>query len=125
MRKQFPFEKLDVWQDARRLVASVYERTQTFPKAELYGMTSQVNRAAVSVANNLAEGSVRASLKDQAHFSNQAYSSLMETASDMIIATDLGFISADQSDPILSAAYDLSVRINNLRESQLRRFQSS
>ncbi len=124
MRKQFPFEKLEVWQDARKLVGAVYEQTQSFPKAELYGMTSQVNRAAVSVANNLAEGSVRASLKDQAHFSNQAYSSLMETASDMIISTDLGFISEEKSEVVLNAAYDLSVRINNLRESQLRRFQS-
>jgi len=125
MRKQFPFEKLEVWQDARKLVGAFYERTSSFPKAELYGMTSQINRAAVSVANNLAEGSVRASLKDQAHFSNQAYSSLMETASDMIIATDLGFIESEQSDAVLNAAFDLSVRINNLRESQIRRSQAS
>lgn len=125
MRKQFPFEKLEVWQDARRLVGAVYEQTSTFPKAELYGITSQINRAAVSVANNLAEGSVRASLKDQAHFSNQAYGSLMETASDMIIATDLGFIPPEKSDAVLDAAFDLSVRINNLRESQLRRSQTS
>ncbi|HEY1080747.1 MAG TPA: four helix bundle protein, partial [Prosthecobacter sp.] len=90
MRKQFPFEKLEVWQDARRLVGAVYQETKDFPKSELYGMTSQINRAAVSVANNLAEGAARASMKDQAHFSNQAYGSLMETASDLIIATDLG-----------------------------------
>ena len=125
MRKQFPFEKLEVWQDARRLVGAVYEQTSSFPKAELYGITSQINRAAVSVANNLAEGSVRASLKDQAHFSNQAYGALMETASDMIIATDLGFIPPEKSDAVLDAAFDLSVRINNLRESQLRRSQTS
>lgn len=125
MRKQFPFEKLEVWQDARRLVGSVYKITRTFPKSELYGMTSQINRASVSVANNLAEGSVRVSLKDQAHFSNQAYSSLMETASDMIIANDLGFVASEESDEILNAAYDLSVRINNLRDSQLRRISAS
>ncbi|SKA96512.1 four helix bundle protein [Prosthecobacter debontii] len=125
MRKQFPFEKLEVWQDARRLVGAVYEQTSSFPKAELYGITSQINRAAVPVANNLAEGSVRASLKDQAHFSNQAYGSLMETASDIIIATDLGFIPQEKADAVLDAAFDLSVRINNLRESQLRRSQVS
>lgn len=125
MRRQFPFEKLEVWQDARRLVGVVSEQTSTFPKAELYGSTSQINRAALSLANNLAEGSVRASLKDQAHFINQAYGSLMETASDIIIATDLGFISTEKSDAVLDAAFDLSVRINNLRESQLRRSQTS
>lgn len=125
MRKQFPFEKLEVWQDARRLVGVVYNTTRTFPTSELYGMTSQNNRASVSFANNLAEGSVRVSLKDQAHFSNQAYSSLMETASDMIIANDLGFVTGEKSDEILNAAYDLSVRINNLRESKLRRISAS
>lgn len=121
MRKQFPFEKLEVWQDARRLVGTVYQETKNFPKSELYGMVSQINRAAVSVANNLAEGSARASLKDQAHFSNQAYGSLMETASDVIISTDLGYIAEQDAETVLEAAYDLSVRINNLRESQLRR----
>jgi four helix bundle protein len=124
-RKQFAFEKLEVWQDARELVVSVYRHSRGFPKAEIYGMTSQLNRACVSVANNLAEGTGRASLKDQAHFSSQAFGSLMETASDLIIATDLGFISAEPAGTLLDQAYDLSVRIHNLRESQLRRGQSS
>lgn len=84
-------------------------------------MTAQINRAAISVANNLAEGSVRASARDQAHFSNQSYGSLMEAASDMIMSTDLGFLSATRAEAILVAAYDLAVRIHNLRESQLRR----
>jgi four helix bundle protein len=120
-RKPFPFEKLDVWQDARKLTVNVYQRTREFPKSELYGMTSQLNRASISLANNLAEGTARASLKDQAHFSNQAYSSLMETASDLIIAGDLGYIAGEPADSLLNQVHDLSVRIHNLRESQLRR----
>jgi four helix bundle protein len=124
-RKQFAFEKLEIWQEARKLVVGVYQQTRTFPKAELYGMTSQLNRASVSVANNLAEGSARASLKDQAHFSNQAYGSLMETVSDLIISTDLGFVQTECSDILLNQAYDLAVRINNYRASQLRRAGSS
>ena len=51
----------------------------------------------------------------------QSYASLMETACDLILSTDLGFTSAEVTDPILNQAYDLSVRIHNLRESQLRR----
>lgn len=121
MRKEFPFEKLEVWQDARKLVRSVYQCAEVFPSTERFGLTSQITRAAVSVANNLAEGSGRSSLKDQAHFSSQAYSSLMETACDLILSNDLGFTSGDSTDPILNQAYDLSVRIHNLRESQLRR----
>jgi four helix bundle protein len=124
-RKQFAFEKLEVWQEARKLVVGVYQQPRAFPKTELYGMTSQLNRASISVANNLAEGSARASLKDQAHFSNQAYGSLMETGSDLIISSDLGFIHAEPSDALLNQAYDLAVRINNLRDSQLRRAAGS
>lgn len=121
MRKEFPFEKLEVWQDARKLVRSVYGCTESFPSSERFGLTSQLRRSAVSVANNLAEGSGRSSLKDQAHFSNQAYASLMETACDLILATDLKFSVAEEVDPILNQTYDLSVRVHNLRESQLRR----
>ncbi len=124
MRKQFPFEKLEVWQDARKLVAGVYQCSRGFPKDERFGLTSQMTRAAVSVANNLAEGCGRSSFKDQAHFSNQAHGSLMETASDLIIATDLGFAPAQATDPLLDQAYDLAVRIHNLRDSQLRRAEA-
>lgn len=123
-RKQFAFERLEVWQEARRLALDVYRVTKEFPKTELYGMTSQLNRSSVSVASNLAEGSARASLKDQSHFSNQSYSSLLETASHLIISTDLGFVSSQSADTLLSKAYDLSVRIHNLRESQLKRAAS-
>ncbi len=101
MRKQFPFEKLEVWQDARRLVHDVYACSREFPKEERFGLTSQLTRAAVSVVNNLAEGSGRSSLKDQAHFSNQAYGSLMETACDLILVTDLKFTELTVTDPIL------------------------
>lgn len=125
MRKQFPFEKLEVWQEARRLVHDVYACSREFPKEERFGLTSQLTRAAVSVANNLAEGSGRSSLKDQAHFSNQAHGALMETACDLIIATDLEYTRTLVTDPILNRAYDLSVRIHNLRESQLRRAQEA
>jgi four helix bundle protein len=124
-RKQFSFEKLEVWQEARKLVTGVYEKTRGFPKTEMFGMTSQLTRASVSVANNLAEGSARASMKDQAHFSNLAYGSLMETASDLIIANDLGFIQTDPTNALLNQAHDLAVRIHNLRESQLRRAKLS
>lgn len=124
MRKQFPFEKLEVWQDARKLVVGVYQCSRGFPKDERFGLTSQMTRAAVSVANNLAEGCGRSSFKDQAHFSNQAHGSLMETASDLIIATDLGFSSAQETDPRLDQAYDFAVRIHNLRDSQLRRSEA-
>lgn len=124
-RKPFPFEKLETWQDARRLVREVYAQTKLFPKSQMFSLASQLNRAAVSVASNLAEGGVRISLKDQAHFSNQAYSSLMEGACQVILCTDLGYIEAESSEALLGSIQDLSVRIHNLRESQLRRATAS
>lgn len=60
-------------------------------------------------------------MRDQAKFSSQAHASLMETASDLMIAADLRSAPTTMSDPLLNQAYDLSVRIHNLRESQLRR----
>jgi four helix bundle protein len=124
-RKQFTFEKLEVWQSARRLALDVYQKTKDFPKTELFEMTNQLKRSSVSVASNLAEGSSRASLKDQAHFSTQAYSSLMETASHIIISTDLGFLTSEVADDLLNHAHDLAVRISNFRESQVRRSKST
>ncbi len=123
-RKQFPFEKLEVWHDARKLVVRVYHQTRRYPKEETYRLASQLNRAALSVANNLAEGSTRAGLKDQAHFSNLAYGSLMETASDLTIFEDLSLTAPEESDALLLDAHDLAVRIHNLRESQLRRLDA-
>lgn len=121
MRKQFPFETLAVWQDARKLVIGIYDCTRAFPASERLGLTSQLTRAAVSVAGNPAEGSGRSSFRDQAHFSIQACSSLMETTSDLILATDLKFTSAKTADPLLNQAHDLSVHIHNLHDSQLKR----
>ena len=67
-----------------------------FPKHEVYGLTSQSNRAAVSVAANIAEGVSRQSLKDQAHFSEIAYGSLMELACLFIIGRDVGVLTDEQ-----------------------------
>ena len=119
MRKQFPFEKPEVWQDGRKPVVGVCSCSRGFPKDERFGLTSQLTGAAVSVADNLAEGTGRSSLKVQAHFSSQACGSSMETASDLITATDLQFAPLRATDPLLDQAYDLRVRIHNLRESRL------
>lgn len=117
----FPFEKLEVWQEARRLVRDVYGITRNFPPEEKFGLTSQINRAAISVASNLAEGSSRTSLKDQAHFSQLAYSSLMELACQITMASDLGFLRDDILDKTSSDLSALANKINALRKSQLNR----
>jgi four helix bundle protein len=120
-RHEYPFEKLNVWQAARKLVKATYEITGSFPQREIYGLTSQTNRAAVSVAANLAEGSARRSRKDQAHFSEISYGSLMELACLFILGNDLGILPAEEENKLRSSIQDVSAQLNALHRSQLDR----
>ncbi len=85
----YSFEKLDSWVDARKLVKWIYEKTAKFPAEEKFGLVMQLRRAGISIVSNLAEGSARMTPKDQAHFTNLAYSSLIEVLNQLIIAADL------------------------------------
>ena len=120
-RHEYPFEKLRVWQAARELAASTYANTSAFPQREMYGLTSQCNRAAVSIAANIAEGSSRKSLKDQAHFSEIAYGSLMELACLFIVGRDVGVLSAEQETKMRGAIEGVSAQLNALHRSQRNR----
>ena len=102
MNIRFRFEKLEVWQQARKLNQRVYRLARKLPKDELFGMTSQLRRAAVSVSSNMAEGSGRNSDKDFAHFLEQSYGSLMELASLLYLALDERYL----SEPEVEAALD-------------------
>jgi len=115
---QFPFEKLKVWQQAKRFALDIYKATKEFPSEEKFGLTSQVRRASISIASNIAEGSARQSKKDQAHFSQIAYSSLMETMCQLDIATELGFLSQENFVELRGQASDLAYMINALYKSQ-------
>jgi four helix bundle protein len=117
-RREYPFEKLRVWQAARTLAKVIYAATSKFPQREIYGLTSQCNRAAVSVAANLAEGSSRQSRKDQAHFSEIAYSSLMELACLLILCQDIGIVSADSEQTLRKSIEEVSAQLNALHRSQ-------
>lgn len=119
----FPFEKLRVWQVSRVWLRSIYELTKKFPESEKYGMISQLNRAAVSIPSNLAEGSSRISKKDQAHFTHIAYSSLMECMNLLILACDQNLLSVDDLENQRSAIAGLSAQLNALRQSQLGRVE--
>ena len=120
-KHQYPFEKLNVWQAARQLAVAVYTTTSSFPQREVFGLTSQCNRAAVSVAANIAEGSSRQSRKDQAHFSEIAYGSLMEVACLSILCNDVAILSAEQEDALRSTIEGVSAQLNALHRSQLAR----
>jgi four helix bundle protein len=117
-RQQYPFEKLRVWQAARDVSKAVYLTTRNFPQRELYGLISQSNRAAVSVAANLAEGSSRRSRKDQAHFSEIGYGSLMELACLLILSSDVGILPSDSEQNLRSSIEQVSSQLNALHRNQ-------
>jgi four helix bundle protein len=85
------FQDLVVWQKAHRFVLSVYGYTEAFPKNELYGLTSQLRRSAVSIPANIAEGFKKKTRPDKAKFMNIAQGSLEETRYYLILSKDLDY----------------------------------
>ena len=92
MDKNFNFRNLICYQKGRVLVKEVYVLVKTFPVEEKYALGDQLRRAVVSVTSNIAKGSGRQSFKDQAHFLELSYGSLMEVMSQLDLALDLNFI---------------------------------
>jgi four helix bundle protein len=117
MKIRFRFEKLTVWQEARKLNRQVYALARKFPETERFGVTSQLRRAVVSVSANIAEGSGRNSDKDFAHFLELSYASLMETASLFYLALDECFLKAEELDPVLDKLEQLGKQIAALNRS--------
>ena len=118
---QFSFEKLDTWQDSRKLATEIYKVTQSFLADEKFGIIQQMRRAAVSVCSNIAEGTTRLSAKDQAHFTVVSFSSLMELLNHLIISGDMGYINDDQLNSFRDRIQPLTIKLSNLRKSQVSR----
>jgi four helix bundle protein len=89
------FEDLIVWQRAHRLTLRVYKLTKAFPREELFGLTSQMRRAAVSVAANIAEGFSKKGKSDKVRIFNIAQGSLEELRYFLILARDLEYLPPD------------------------------
>lgn len=89
------FRKIEAWRLADDLTVAVYEATQGFPREEVYGMTSQLRRAACSVPANIVEGSARESRRDYLHFLHIARGSLCETQDFIHLAGRLNYLSQD------------------------------
>jgi len=117
----YSFEKLKVWQEAKGLVVEVYHLLDSFPKFENYALCDQIRRAIVSVPSNIAEGSGRSSLKEQIHFLEIAYSSLLETYNQLLIAIELSYITKDSVEAIKPHIDAVARMINGLRNSYTRK----
>lgn len=117
MKQRFRFERLECWQDARALNREIYRQTRTFPKDELYALTSQIRRGSTSISSNIAEGSGRNSDKDFAHFLEQAYGSAMEVASLLYLALDENYINESDADRLLEKTAMVSAKTAALNRS--------
>ncbi len=92
-----PHQKLDVWQQSMVLVKEIYAVSSTFPAQEIYGLTNQMRRAAVSIPANIAEGAARSGDKEYLHFLSIARGSLSELDTHIQIAAMLGYLTENQS----------------------------
>jgi four helix bundle protein len=111
------FKKLIVWQKSRELVKDIYLITKEFPKEELFGLTSQIRRATISIALNIAEGSGRGTDKDFAHFLDIAFGSALEVEAQIILSSDLEFITNNECDILNLKIQEIQKMIKKLTDS--------
>lgn len=116
---QFSFEKLDVWVESKELTKSIYTLASKFPESEKFGLSSQLRRASVSIASNIAEGSARKSYKDKAHFTTIAFSSAVEVLNQLIISYELEFINENEYLSLRTNIESITNKLNSLRNYQL------
>lgn len=119
--KIMSFRDLRVWQLAMELVERVYRLTRSFPRNEIYGLTSQIQRAAVSVPSNIAEGHTREHTKEYLHHLSVAQASLAELETQLEIATRLKYVSSRDSEPIAERVGSLGRQLYALRNALLKR----
>ncbi len=96
------FTDLIVWQESHKAVLLIYEVTRSFPHEEIYGLTSQMRRAAVSITSNIAEGFTRRGKKEKLQFYSIANGSLVELESQLFIARDISYLTHPNFEKILS-----------------------
>ncbi|HUK74082.1 MAG TPA: four helix bundle protein [Candidatus Bathyarchaeia archaeon] len=111
------YRDLLVWQKSMALVKMVYQKTRSFPNEEMFGLTLQMRRAAVSVPCNVAEGQGRATKKDFRQFLAISRGSLLELETQFLIAEELGFLSAERRERLFLKTDELLRMLNGLMKS--------
>lgn len=121
----YAFENLNAWKESRKLVVLVYQLLDGFPKFEKYALCDQMRRSIVSVPSNLAEGSGRVSTKEQLHFYEIAYGSLMEAYNQLILAADLKYIEEVNLNVLRPQIDTVARMLNGLRTSLLKKLNEN
>ena len=116
-----PHQKLDLWRKAIDFVLAIYRLTERFPKEEKFGLTSQMRRAAVSVAANIAEGAARTSVKEFMQFLSHSQGSASEVDTELVIAFRLGYLPEKDYLDLSEDLDDIGRMLTRLSQSLRRR----
>ena len=111
------FTDLDAWKEGHKLVLHIYQITKDFPKDEMFGLTNQIRRCAVSITSNIAEGFSRQFSKEKVQFYSIALGSLTELQNQLLIAKDINYISNDKFQEIANLSVKVHKIINGLIKS--------
>jgi len=112
------YRKLLVWQKARELAKLVYLTTKSFPKSETFGLSSQMQRAAISIISNVAEGDGRSSTRDRQRFQTIARGSAMELEAQVVVAADLDYISRAIADELEFRSIEITRMLSGMLRQQ-------
>ncbi len=115
--QEFGYRKLIAWQRARELVVLLYKITNSFPKSEVYGLTSQIRRAAVSVVANIAEGWLRRTTADKKRYFEIAQGSLLELDAEMDIAKEVGYVVESDYEKFVSVLHAANYLLDKYAKS--------
>jgi four helix bundle protein len=111
------FRKLKVWEKAHGLVINVYKNTENFPKSEMYGLVSQMRRAAVSIVANIVEGTKRKTSKDRKHFLVMSDTSLEELKYYFILSYQLQYIDVSKAQKLTEQSREVGRMLNGFTKS--------
>ena len=124
MEYKYSFEKLEVWNDARNKVKMIYLQTDNFPEKERFGLSSQMQRAVVSIVSNIAEGVSRNSVKEKIRFVELAYGSLMELYCQLYVSVDLDYLTPSTFTLIKAEIDKIANKANALKRSFIKQLNS-
>lgn len=108
---------LDVWKKSIDLVTAIYKVTESYPKSELYGLTSQIRRCAVSVPSNIAEGAARTSTKEFSQFLSIALGSIAELETQLIVSSNLKLLEKSDFDSLIESLITIRKMTAGLKKS--------
>lgn len=111
----FAYESLDIWKLSIEYAKTIYKVTDIFPKSEIYGLTNQLRRAAVSISANIAEGSGASTINDRLHYLDIAVKSALETTSEIQVAFELNYLNEEVRNQLYEKAEKIIRKVRSYK----------